>query len=623
MKKLSLLLAICLVVTMLPGIGYTEDDPMSNGHDLQVEAQLSQGDLELGLPNEDESDDVLIDGDLDINLDVLGETIGLLDDFEDIELTDGDDEAAAENAGESSDSNPAGDGSVPYADPDGPKLDSNEMTLGINDYRYLISDNRTGEGVTYFSSDSSIAKVYKSGRVTGMSEGFAVVSAANDDGAYSECFVYVKKAPVEVSFGVDSLVLGKGEYYRDLKVSLGEPAEEYGGTYTLSSENSSVVKVKSDNVLKGAKTGSTRIKVETYNGLKGTLEVTVKKAPEKITLSVDKPVLGVGEKGKVSYKLSKDSAGEVTLTSENPDIVTVDSATGTIQGLAQGETRIHGVTFNGKEGFVTVTVAPAPQAVAFESDSLKLGVGMKLKVGAVLDDGAAGAITYNVADSDVASCTDGVVKGLKNGNTILTAKTYNGLRAECAIEVVNAPAEVRLPWSKLDIGVNESVRLEPDVGSSASTFTYSTSNAKVVKVDSDGTITGVKKGTATITVKTYNGKKCKLKVTVVKSPDSVELFPDSLELGVGETAALTWSFPQGTSAGVSFESSDPAVAAVDPLTGVVTGVSGGRATITVTTSNGKTDQTDVTVLKAPEWIKFTEDQLEIGVSQTHRLTVEM
>ena len=53
------------------------------------------------------------------------------------------------------------------------------------------------------------------------------------------------------------------------------------------------------------------------------------------------------------------------------------------------------------------------------------------------------------------------------------------------------------------------------------------------------------------------------------------------------------------------------------------GVSGGRAVITVTTTNGKTDQCEVTVTALPEWIRFTEDQVEIGASQTHQLQVEL
>jgi len=627
MKKLALLLTLCLVVTMLPGVGYTEDDFTPNGIEIQIEDQPFGDNLQIELPEGDVGD-APVEGDLEIDLEGSDAFIELGDELGALQLTDDEQgDPSAENDGEAGQSTASAEGegteAKPHADPDGPKLDTDEMTLGIEDFRYLISSNKRGDGVTYISSDSNIAKVYKSGRVTGVSEGFAIITAVGDNGACSECFVYVKKAPVEVSFGMESLTIAVGEYYRDLKVILGDPAEEYGGTYTLTSENKNVVKIRSNNVLKGVKAGKARIKVETYNGLRGRLEVTVKKAPDKVTLSVDKPVLGVGESGTVRYKLPKDTASAVTFTSSNPEIVSVNSTTGEILALAEGEAQIRGKTFNGKEGAVTVTVAPAPESVAFENDRIKLGLGMELKVAAVLNDGAAGAITYSVLNKKKVKLSDGIITGLKAGKTTLKARTYNGLTTKCVIEVVEAPTEVKLPWKELDIGVNESRRLEPDVGSSASTFTYSSSNTKVVKVDRDGTITGIKNGTATITVKTYNDKKFKLKVHVVKAPDSVVLSPDSVELTVGESFALNWTFPKDTSAGVTFESSDPAVAEVDPQTGVVTGISGGKATITVTTSNGKTDQTEVTVLSTPEWIRFTEDYVEIGAFQTHRLNVEM
>ena len=56
----------------------------------------------------------------------------------------------------------------------------------------------------------------------------------------------------------------------------------------------------------------------------------------------------------------------------------------------------------------------------------------------------------------------------------------------------------------------------PENGIAKSKITYSSSNKKVATVNSSGVITAKKKGTATITVKTANGKKAKLKIKVVK-----------------------------------------------------------------------------------------------------------
>ena len=611
MKKLALLLTLCLVVTMLPGIGYTENEPMGDEIEVQIEGVTTDADLSPDFSG-DIADAAQIGDELDLDLAISDENL---------------EQAGEEEQGvpESGETESSFNESTPHIDPDGPRLAANTLTLGIEDYFYL-DDTMPDAGesaYTYVSSDSTIAKVYKSSRVTGVSVGFACITAVDAQGRYSECYVYVKKAPEIVSFGTDKLTLGKGETYDRLHITMGIPEEDYAGSYSFTSENSKVVKVKDNHTVKASRVGETRLKIETYNGLIATLPVKVKKEPSKITLSVDKPVMGVGEAGQVRYTLPKNTAGAVTFTSTNPDVVSVDSETGIIEALSAGEAQIYGVTYNGKESHVTVTVVDAPAWLNFDTDVVKLGVGMEVTPAAFMSEGTVGSIEYTVENPEVASWDGKYLKGLKKGKTVLTATAYNGVSAQCPVEVFSAPKKVSLPYSELNLGVKQSVKLEPDVGASASTFAYSSSNSKVAKVSTDGTVTGVKRGSATITVRTYNGKKCRLKVNVLKAPGSVELMPEQLEVGVGESAALTWSFPKGTAAAVNFVSSDPDIAEVDFETGLVTGVSAGEAVITVTTSNGKRDFTTVTVALPAEWVQITEDNVEIGVKQPHQLNVEL
>lgn len=643
MKKLALLLALCLTVTMLSGIGNSEAILEDGASDIQIdellpdgelpEADLSDDALALEIPDSGDGEALLVGDDPDVAIDdmdllitdglALEEGDGIA--MEEQSAEESADENTVESAGQAREAGVFLNASEPHTDPDGPQLENNIMTVGVDDFFYMnptMPDGSDASTVTYMSSDSTIAKVYKSGRVTGVSEGFACITAVSENGCYSECFVYVKKAPVMVSFGVENLVIGVDEEYKQLKLIFGEPAEEYGGTYTIESETKSIVKVKKGNVIKGLKAGTGRIKVQTYNGLKGILKVIVKKKPSKIQLSVDKATLGVGESGKVTYTLPDNTGSSVTFTSDDPSVVSVDSATGEITGLAVGQTKIRGTTFNGKSSSVTVKVLPAPTSIDFDDDVLKVALDMKLAIPATVNEGSAGAITYAVKNTTLATCDGKTVTGVKKGSTVLTATTYNGISATCKLQVVAKPTKVTLPYTKLEIGVGQSVTLQPDVGDSASTYTFSSSNSKIVKVSKDGKITGVKTGTAKITVKTFNGKKCKLEVKVLKAPKSVTLKPASLELSIGESAELKWSFPKGTAAGVTFKSSDSDVAAVDPETGVVTGVSAGDAVITVTTTNGKKDKTKVTVLSSPYDDEPTGEYIEIGVSQKYQLKVD-
>lgn len=131
--------------------------------------------------------------------------------------------------------------------------------------------------------------------------------------------------------------------------------------------------------------------------------------------------------------------------------------------------------------------------------------------------------------------------------------------------------------------------------------TWSTSDATVATV-SEGVVTGVKAGTATITVKTTDGAKtatCAVTVTAlaVVKVTGVTLNKTATSIAVGKTETLiaTVAPADATDKSVTWNTSDAAVATVSAA-GVVTGVKAGTATITVTTTDGmKTATCTITV----------------------------
>ena len=618
MKQLAMLLVICLVATALPVFAVAEDGVALHGGE----------DLEIAVECDGEIDPDAFE--LDPEADVLAGELSLSDLLEDDEaFSNGEYEvagapewdAALTDGAESAEVAPAEESS---GEDDG-QPEACEVDLGVGEQyamEYTLPEGATGKA-TLASDDESVVTVSEGGLVETVAVGDARVTVSLEGSEISGCLFHVRKAPDKVSFAAKSLTVGKGETAYLPEVIVGSVAGEYAGSYTLSSTDSKIVKVVDGCRIKGVKKGAAKIKVTTYNGRTATCKVTVSSAPGKVTASVDKKKLGVGEKGQISAELPKNTASTITYSSMAPEIVSVDPATGRMQGVAEGKTRVCAETFNHKKSYVTVTVAPAPQSVAFPEDAIRLGVGMKLAPKAALDDGAAGEITYTVEDKAVASLSGGKLKGVAKGETVVVARTYNGLEATCPVQVVAAPKKVTLPTKTLSIGVKEEVVLRPDVGDSASTYTYSSSNKKIATVTSEGVVRGVKKGSTTITVKTYNKKKVKLKVKVVKAPGSVKLSPSALELAVQETGSLKPVFPKDTSAGVTYKSSDPAVASVDPGTGAVTGVAPGTAKITATTHNGKKAKATVTVFAQPEWVDLDVDFIELAQEQTRALQVSL
>lgn len=133
------------------------------------------------------------------------------------------------------------------------------------------------------------------------------------------------------------------------------------------------------------------------------------------------------------------------------------------------------------------------------------------------------------------------------------------------------------------------------------TVEWSSSNTSVASV-SNGTVTAIKAGTTTITVKTKDGGKtaaCAVSVkTKVIAVTGVTLNKTELTLteGNSETLSATVKPDDATDKTVSWTSSDATVASVDD-NGKVTAVKAGTATITVKTKDGeKTATCKITVV---------------------------
>lgn len=74
----------------------------------------------------------------------------------------------------------------------------------------------------------------------------------------------------------------------------------------------------------------------------------------------------------------------------------------------------------------------------------------------------------------------------------------------------------------------------------------------------------------------------------------------TLAVGATETLSATVAPNDATDKSVQFTSSDSTIATVTPVQGKVTGVKAGTATITATTTNGKTATCEITVTAPSE-----------------------
>ena len=455
--------------------------------------------------------------------------------------------------------------------------------------------------IRYTSTNEKIAVIDpESGKLTAMAVGTCGIVAESYNGKTALLIVEVIAAPESIRILAPRTTMGRKE---TMQLSVEAQPEGCACSVSYKSSKTSVVTVDENGLLTAKKTGSATITATSYNGKTATLKITVKKEPSSVKLSGESKTLGVGETALVKATLSSGSAGGYSFASSDPAVLSV-SENGLLTANQIGTAKITVQTFNGKKSSAELTVCPAPQQVSIAGGDIRMGEGGSLTVAASLNSGAAGAIRFETADSDIAEVDPitGKIIAKSAGVTTLTATAYNGVSDAVALEVVPAPTYIKFASATLYIGVGDSIQLTPemDEGSEA-TLRFATSRSKYASVSSSGLVKGVKAGDATITVKTHNGLSDTIKVVVQKAPSSVKFAEKEITLGVDEKYALNVSWTSGASTSLRFECEDETIATVNSE-GVVTAQGLGFAAIRVTTHNGKTAYCTVNVMEAPEYV---------------------
>ena len=208
-------------------------------------------------------------------------------------------------------------------------------------------------------------------------------------------------------------------------------------------------------------------------------------------------------------------------------------------------------------------------------------------------------VVWSSSDPDVVTVEDGKIKALGEGSATVTATSASdsSKRASCEITVPKPPSKVTLNKKKATLVVGAKLtlkaRLKPT--GAKTTLKWTSSNNKVAKVTSKGVVKALKKGTATITVRTANGKKATCKITVPTAPTKIQFAKKQYSVKKGKKITLKTSLtPAAAKTTLTWSSDNKKIATVTKK-GVVKGIRKGTVTITVKTANGKSATVKVTV----------------------------
>ena len=151
--------------------------------------------------------------------------------------------------------------------------------------------------------------------------------------------------------------------------------------------------------------------------------------------------------------------------------------------------------------------------------------------------------------------------------------------------------------------------------------TWTSNNEKVATVDAHGVVTGVGRGTASITAKATDGsnQKGSITITVQQQPTGITLTPESPTIAVGSTRTMKAEvLPKNAdNKAVTWTSSDESIATVNQR-GVITPKLPGECTITCTSQAHPeiSAETVVSVIQPAKSIRFNESQTSVIVGES-------
>lgn len=403
----------------------------------------------------------------------------------------------------------------------------------------VTPSDATNKTVKWSSSDKSVATVDQYGNVTGISRGTATITAVSADNSSKRdsCTVTVQQYVTGISVtAVNPKPLRLGTTQLTAMVS---PSNANNQAYTWSSNNPSVATVSSSGLVTANAVGTAIITATASDGSGVTGSVTIQVQPIPVSsVSISKQTATIYTSGdnrtvQLSETVAPSNADNrsVTWTSSNLAVAGVDS-TGKVTGMSAG-TAVITVRSNDKPSILaqcTVTVKQFVTRLSLSQTSVTLAPNATVQWTASVmpSDATDKSVRWISSNPRVATVSSGgLITGVAGGDAVISAqaKDGSGVIAQGMVHVTGTAAEPVTPDPSVNI---ESITL----------------SANTLRVFTRGTYQSAQ-------------------LTAFIIPENAA------------NPVVTWT------------SSNPAAATVDS-TGRVTGVAGGKTTITATSQANST-----------------------------------
>ena len=452
--------------------------------------------------------------------------------------------------------------------------------------------------LTYTSNNKNVV-VVENGKIKSIKKGNATITVSF---AGDERYATAENKTISVIVNLNDASVEA----EDIELKVGESGvinyttTPEGLKVNFAADNSGIVSVDEDGTEKKKKNGTAKITInvgddEVY--AKNSTVITVTVTLNDASVEAEDMELNVSDSGVIKYTTNPKGL-DVTFVADNSGVVSVDEK-GTVKALKEGKANITVKVGDDKvyaknSTVITIIVSKIPTEINVNNHTLDLGVDDKVDSVAELLPSDAGKLNFTSSDENVVVVDDkGTFTAVGVGSANVTVSFDGNNKFEAAeskivyVTVSKIPTKIFVSNDTIDMKVDDEV----DSGVSitpydAGKLNFTSSDVGVVRVDDNGTFTGVGIGTAVVTV-SFDGnykfepaKSKNITVTVTKIPTEIVVVNSTVDMHVDDEVDPGVSIVPSGACELDYVSSDVSVVRVDG-NGTLIAVNTGNATVTV------------------------------------------
>lgn len=384
---------------------------------------------------------------------------------------------------------------------------------------YTLSPLDCTDHVSWKSEDEDVLHIDNDGNWLGIQGGKTAVIGTADSGVTAICNVTVLQDLSEFSvLNIEDKTYTGNLITQDIKVT--------DGTKTLV-ENTDY-KVRYNANVKVGEASITITGVKPYQG-EITRKFNIVPPEEEPTtpvhdLKLDKEKIQIkkGYKEKLSATVLPAEATDKTISwsSQDETVATVDAA-GNVTGKGSGTTTITASSKEGVSATCQVTVTVPSLTISLDSYDVTIGKGDAYSPNYKMSPlDSTDTVMWESSDESIVHIDDeGNWIGISGGTVTVNGRTESGQKVSCKVTVRIPCVHIQLDSSELTLNKGESYKpvFQTTPVDTTDHIAWSSSDEKVLHIDSEGNWIGKSGGTATVLAKTEDGIEAECKVTVLQN----------------------------------------------------------------------------------------------------------